>query len=117
MNRRFRLGAKTLWIPAGVRKPLLNRRGRGRCHAMTPEDVHHFRAIGRAAARGCDYFGGFPEVRGAHYPRGYDGELLRILVAEIIEAVHRSLGMLSACPGPTSMGVPSTVQVTTPSMP
>jgi hypothetical protein len=48
------------------------------------------------------------EVRGAHYRRGYDGELLRILVAEIIEAVHRAKmmdvfrrhGMTPAAPPP-----------------
>ena len=84
---------------------------------MTAEDINHFRAIGRAAAGGCDYFGGFSEVCGAHYRRRYDGELFHILVAEIIEAMHRASGMHNACPGPTSMGVPSTVQVRTPSIP
>jgi hypothetical protein len=59
---------------------------------MTAEDINHFRAIGRAAGGGGDYFGGFSEVCGAHYRRGYDGELFHILVAEIIEAVHRASG-------------------------
>ena len=44
-------------------------------HAMTPEDVHHFRAIGRATTSGVYYFGSFSEVRGAYYRGGYDGEL------------------------------------------
>src|ERR1700730_7748912 len=59
---------------------------------MAAEDVHHFCAIGRAAAGVADYFGGFSEVRRAHYRRGYDGELFHILVAEIVEAVHRASG-------------------------
>ena len=59
---------------------------------MTAEDVHHFCAIGRAAGGIADYFGGFSEVRGAHYRRGYDDELFRVLLAEIIEAVHRASG-------------------------
>jgi len=66
---------------------------------MTAEDINHFRAIGRAAAGGVYYFGSFSEVRGAHYRRGYDGELLRILVAEIIEAVHRASGDAQRLPG------------------
>jgi hypothetical protein len=37
---------------------------------MTAEDVHHFRAIGRATASGVYYFGSFSEVRGAHYRGG-----------------------------------------------
>jgi hypothetical protein len=78
-------------IPVG---PLLNRRGRGQRHAMTAEDVHHFRAIGRAAGGGGDYFGGFSEVRGTHERRGDHGELFRILVAEVIEAVQEVYGDL-----------------------
>jgi len=65
---------------------------------MTAEDINHFRAIGRAAGGG-DYFGGFSEVCGAHYRRGYDGELFHILVAEIIEAVHRASGDAQRLPG------------------
>src|SRR3974390_2117252 len=59
----------------------------GQRHAMTAEDLHHFRAVGRAASGGVNHFSGFPEVRRAHDRRGYDGELFRILVAQIIEAV------------------------------
>ena len=59
---------------------------------MTAEDVHHFCAIGWAAGGVADYFGGFSEVRRIHYRRGYDGELFRIFVAEIVEAVYRSAG-------------------------
>jgi len=59
---------------------------------MTPEDVHHLRAVGRAAVGGTDYFGGFAEVRGAHYRRPYDGELSHIRAAEVIKAVHRASG-------------------------
>ena len=66
---------------------------------MTAEDINHFRAIGRAAAGGCDYFGGFSEVCGAHYRGRYDGELFHILVAEIIEAVHRASGDAQRLPG------------------
>ncbi len=65
---------------------------------MTAEDINHFRAIGRAAGGG-DYFGGFSEVCGAHYRRGYDGELFHILVAEIIEAVHRASRDAQRLPG------------------
>jgi hypothetical protein len=83
---------------------------------MTPEDIHHLCAVGGIA--GCtDYFGSFAEVCGAHYRRGYDGQLFHILAAEVIEAVHGASGMHNACPGPTSMGAPSTVQVRTPSIP
>jgi hypothetical protein len=57
---------------------------------MTAEDVHHFFAIRRAAGSVIDYHSCFTEVRGAHYRRGYDGELFHILAAEIIEAVHRA---------------------------
>jgi hypothetical protein len=56
---------------------------------MTPEDLHHLRAIGRAGG-GTDYFRSFAEVRGAHYRRGYDGELFHILAAGVIEAVDRA---------------------------
>ena len=59
---------------------------------MTAEDVHHFRAIVWAAGGSVDYFGGLAEVRGTHYRRGYDGELFHILVAEIVETVHRASG-------------------------
>ena len=59
---------------------------------MPPEDVHHFRAVGRAPADGTDYLGSFAEVRGAHYRRGYDGELLHILAAKVIETVHHASG-------------------------
>jgi hypothetical protein len=66
---------------------------------MTPEDVHHLRAVGRAADGGIDYFGSFPEVRGAHYRGGYDGKLFHILAAEVIEAVHRASGDAQRLPG------------------
>ena len=56
---------------------------------MTAEDVHHFRAIGRAAGGSVDYFGRLAEVRGPSR-RGYASELLRIFVAKIVEAVHRA---------------------------
>jgi hypothetical protein len=59
---------------------------------MTPEDVHHLRAVGRAAASGTDDFGRLAEVRGTHYRRGYDGELLHILAAEVVEAMDRASG-------------------------
>ena len=71
---------------------------------MTAEDVHHFCAIGRAAGGGLDYFGGFTEVRGAHYRRGYYGKLFHILVAEIIEAVHRASGNAQRAPGTNFYG-------------
>ncbi len=79
--------------------PLLNIRGRGQRHTMTAKDVHHFRAIGRAAAGCVDYFGGLAEVRGLHNRRGYDGELFHILVSEIIEAVHRAPRDAQRLPG------------------
>src|SRR5580704_4269836 len=66
---------------------------------MTPEDVHHLRAVGRAADGGIDYFGSFPEVRGAHYRRGYDGKLFHILAVEVIEAVHCASGDAQRLPG------------------
>jgi len=66
---------------------------------MTPEDVHHLRAVGRAADGGIHYFGSFAEVRGAHYRRGYDGKLFHILAAEVIEAVHRASGDAQRLPG------------------
>src|SRR5512139_1459943 len=78
-------GSALLWLPG--------MRGRGHRHAMTPEDLHHLRAVGRATTGGgVDYFGGFAEVRGAHYRRGYDGELFHILSAEVVETVHRAPG-------------------------
>ena len=40
-----------------------------------------------------------------------------MLVTEIIEAVHRASRDTQGLPGPTSIGVPSTVQVRTPWMP
>ena len=45
------------------------------------------------------YFGGLAEVRGPHDRRRYDGELFHILVAEIIEAVHRASGDAQRLPG------------------
>jgi hypothetical protein len=59
---------------------------------MTSEDLHHPRAIGRAAAGGSDDFGRFAEVRRAHYRRGYDGELFNILAAEVVEAMYGTTG-------------------------
>jgi hypothetical protein len=59
---------------------------------MTPEELHHFRTVGRPTGSGTDYFGSFTEVRGAHYCRGYDGELFRVIAAEVIEAVYRTSG-------------------------
>ena len=89
------MGGRSIASPS---RPLLSRRGRGHRHAMTPEDLHHLRAVGRADG-GIDYFGSFSEVRGAHYRRGYDGELFRILAAEIVEAVHRASGDAQCLPG------------------
>ena len=67
---------------------------------MTPEDVHHLRAVGRAAASGTDYFGRLAEVRGAHDRRGYDRELFHILAAEVVEAMY--------CPSGDAEGLPGT---------
>jgi hypothetical protein len=66
---------------------------------MTAEDVHHSRAIGRAAGGGGDDFGGFSEVCGTHYRGRDDGELFHIFVAEIIEAVHHASGNAQRLPG------------------
>ena len=71
---------------------LLSSRGRGYRHAMTPKDLRHLRAVKGAASGGTEYFGSFADVRGAHYCRGYDGELFHILAAEVIEAVHGAAG-------------------------
>ena len=45
------------------------------------------------------YFGGLAEVRGPHDRRRYDGELFHILVAKIVEAVHRASGDAQRLPG------------------
>src|ERR1035437_10711525 len=66
---------------------------------MTPEDVDHLGAVGKAAGGGTDYFGSFAEVRGAHYRRGYDGELFHIRAPEVIEAVHCASGDAQRLPG------------------
>src|SRR5215472_16956766 len=66
---------------------------------MTAEDLHHFRAIRWATGGSVDYFGGLAEVCGPHDRRGYDGELFHILVAEIVEAVHRASGDAQCLPG------------------
>ena len=89
-------------IPRGpnhTSRALLSRRGRGHRHSMTPEDVHHLRAVGRAASGSTDYFSRFTEVRGAHYRRAYDGELSRIRAAAVIKAVHRASGDAQRLPG------------------
>jgi hypothetical protein len=94
-------GAPVL-VPANEIKHYKNwpdMRGRGQHHTMTAKDVHHFRAIGRAAAGCVDYFGGLAEVRGPHNRRGYDGELFHILVSKIIEAVHRGPRDAQRLPG------------------
>ena len=67
--------------------------GRGQRHAMTAEDVHG----GPPAA--ASIFGGLAEVRGPHDRRRYDGELFHILVAKIVEAVHRASGDAQRLPG------------------
>jgi len=59
---------------------------------MTPEDLHHLRAIGRAA-------GGLAEIRGAHNHRAYDGEMFYILTAEVVAAVRRAPGDAQRLPG------------------
>lgn len=84
---------------------------------MTAEDLRHLRAVGRTASGSHDYFGGFAEVRRAHDRWGYDRELFRIQAAEIIKAVHGASGNAQRLSGPNSMGVLSTVQVRTPSIP
>ena len=99
MSRRFRSRAKTVRNTGDTKGPLLNMRGRGQRHAMTAKNVHHFRAIGRAAAGCVDYFGGLAEIRGPHNRRGYDGELFHILVSEIIEAVHPASRDAQCLPG------------------
>lgn len=63
---------------------------------MTPEDFRHVRTVGLAPGSSIDYFGSFAEVRGAHYRGAYDGELFHILAAEVIKAVHRTLGGYTA---------------------
>lgn len=68
------------------------RDGDGLRHAVAPEDLRHLLAIGGAAAGGADHFGSFAEVCGAHHRRSYDGELLYILAAEVVEAVYRASG-------------------------
>jgi hypothetical protein len=77
---------------ASPNRLLLYRRGRGYRHAMTPEDLHYLRAVWRSAGRGTDHLGSFAEIRGAHYRRGYDGELFHVLAAEVVEAVYRAPG-------------------------
>jgi len=68
---------------------------------VTPEDFCYFLAGGRAAAAsGADQFSSFAEVRGADDRRGYDGKLLHILTAEVIEAVHRASGDAQRLPRP-----------------
>src|SRR5215467_10118796 len=57
---------------------------------MTAKDLCHLRPVGGAAGGLVDYFGGFSEVRRAHNRRRYDGQLLDVLVAEIIEAMYRT---------------------------
>jgi hypothetical protein len=79
--------------------PLLSRRGRGYRHAMTAEDVHHLRTVGRAAGGGNDHFSSFAEICRAHYRWGYEGELFHILAAEVIEAVHCASGYAQRLPG------------------
>src|SRR5215472_16130360 len=59
---------------------------------MTAEYFYHLRAVWWAAGGSVDYLGGLAEVCGPHDRRGYDGELFHILVAEIVEAVHRTSG-------------------------
>src|SRR5579864_881654 len=54
---------------------------------------------GWATGGGIDYFCGLSEVRGAHHRGRYDGELLRIFVAEIFEAVHRASRDAQRLPG------------------
>ena len=81
---------------------------------MPTEDLHHLRAVGRAASGGPDDFGRFAEVRGTHDRRGDDAELFHILAAEVVEAMGRAAGNAQRLPGPTSMGVPTALQVRTP---
>ena len=57
---------------------------------MTAEDLHHFRSVRWAASGGIDCLSRFLEVCGAHYRRGYDGELFHIHAAELIKAVDRA---------------------------
>ena len=58
--------------------------------AASPSVGHHSSA---------DYFGSFAEVRGAHYRRGYDGELFRICAAQVIESMHPASGNAQRLPG------------------
>jgi hypothetical protein len=61
-------------------------------HTVTAEDVHHFRTIRWTSGGSVDYCGGLAEICRPHDRRGYDGELFHILVAAIVEAVHRASG-------------------------
>lgn len=55
---------------------------------MSPKYIHHLLAVRWTAPGGADYFGGFAEISRPHDRRRYEGELLRVLAAEIIEAVY-----------------------------
>jgi len=84
---------------------------------MTAKDVHHFRAIGRAAASCVDYFGGLAEYAGPIIAGDMTASCLTSWFPRLSNRCIAPGEMHSACPGPTSMGVPSTGQVRTPSIP
>jgi len=66
---------------------------------MTLEDLRHLCAVGRTTTGGTDHFSGFAEVRGSHDRRGYEDELFHILVAKVIEAMHRTSRDAQRLPG------------------
>ena len=80
-------------------RPLLGSRGHDHRHPVTPHDLRHFLAVGRAAGGGIDDLGCFAEICGAHDCGGYDDKLFRILAAKVVEAVRRAPWDAQCLPG------------------
>src|SRR5690348_15665895 len=77
-------------------------RRRSNRHTVSPKHINHLLAVRRTSGGGADYFCSFSEIRWSHDRWRYNGELIDILVTEIIEAVHAPRRIHRACPGPPS---------------
>ena len=88
-----------------------------RGEAVPAHDLAQRGEVGRAAGRGVEDRGHLAEVVGAEDAGCHDRQRLGVDVALVVELVDGAAWNESAWPGPTSIGVPSIVQVSTPSSP
>jgi class 3 adenylate cyclase len=84
---------------------------------VAAHNLRHLCPVRRTTGRRVDHFGTLSEELRADRRGCNDGEPLHVFGTVVVEPVNGARRMQSACPGPTSISLPSTVHVNTPSMP